>query len=504
MRLRYISKTFLAALAVSVLTACGGGGGGGDSLAPATPTTPTGGGDAGTTAPSLELTILDSTNANAFEVNGNAVLTLRVVARDNNGDVVNGLVVTFSSEVGALTPSSGRALTGADGNDPGVATLLLGAGSVAGAGEVVATATIDDAGVESNRIGVQTDGQGQNEGSVAFNIAGVTLDNSSISRASEGNAEVTVTDTAGGGQRALVQFSVTGGELEPSSGAVFSDALTGIATISVLPGVRAGAGVVSATVTLDNETLNATQATFISAGDGVATIGLDTASGTSVATIAGTVTEMIVATVRDRRNQPVEGAVVTFQLSGEGATLSRAQDITDENGIADTILVAESAVGVGDISATTSVAGVNVASAPSEAVAFQSSGNGLFEGRGSSNLSIELVLSTDADLSTIERNLDALNPGVLVATVRDPSGALVSDVVVRFTTEFGDLFPHGETVVLGGIFTSKESSDTSGTPFLSELPIVGTLFRRDTTSSNKTELLIFITPRILKDTVTAR
>ena len=62
----------------------------------------------------------------------------------------------------------------------------------------------------------------------------------------------------------------------------------------------------------------------------------------------------------------------------------------------------------------------------------------------------------------------------------------------------------GDTVVLGGIFTSKDTAGSAGTPFLSELPVVGGLFRQRDELQTKSELLIFITPRILKDSITSR
>ena len=58
--------------------------------------------------------------------------------------------------------------------------------------------------------------------------------------------------------------------------------------------------------------------------------------------------------------------------------------------------------------------------------------------------------------------------------------------------------------VLGGIFTSKDTAGSAGTPFLSELPVVGGLFRQRDELQTKNELLIFITPRILKDSITSR
>ena len=62
----------------------------------------------------------------------------------------------------------------------------------------------------------------------------------------------------------------------------------------------------------------------------------------------------------------------------------------------------------------------------------------------------------------------------------------------------------GDTVVLGGIYSSTDAEASSGTPFLSELPVVGGLFRERSTRHTKDELLIFITPRILSDSISSR
>ncbi|MBD3647858.1 MAG: type IV pilus secretin PilQ family protein [Pseudomonadales bacterium] len=62
----------------------------------------------------------------------------------------------------------------------------------------------------------------------------------------------------------------------------------------------------------------------------------------------------------------------------------------------------------------------------------------------------------------------------------------------------------GETIVLGGIFTTQDTYSTTKTPFLGDLPYVGRLFKRNTKSEDKQELLIFITPRLIRDSVTSR
>jgi type IV pilus assembly protein PilQ len=66
------------------------------------------------------------------------------------------------------------------------------------------------------------------------------------------------------------------------------------------------------------------------------------------------------------------------------------------------------------------------------------------------------------------------------------------------------LVNNGETVVLGGIFTVRTTESVQKTPFLGDLPYVGNLFRRKTSTDNKQELLIFITPSLLRDSLTSR
>jgi type IV pilus assembly protein PilQ len=61
------------------------------------------------------------------------------------------------------------------------------------------------------------------------------------------------------------------------------------------------------------------------------------------------------------------------------------------------------------------------------------------------------------------------------------------------------LVKNGETVVLGGIFKTSTGKTVSKVPFFGDMPIVGHLFRKENDTISKRELLIFITPKILKD-----
>ena len=62
----------------------------------------------------------------------------------------------------------------------------------------------------------------------------------------------------------------------------------------------------------------------------------------------------------------------------------------------------------------------------------------------------------------------------------------------------------GETVVLGGIFQENTTKQVLKTPFLGDLPWIGRLFRKDINTNDKQELLIFITPRLIKDAVAGK
>ena len=65
------------------------------------------------------------------------------------------------------------------------------------------------------------------------------------------------------------------------------------------------------------------------------------------------------------------------------------------------------------------------------------------------------------------------------------------DTVVRIQS--------GETLVLAGIIKTSESADNRGVPWLSRVPVLGALFRKDEKSRTRTELAIFITPTLMED-----
>ena len=66
------------------------------------------------------------------------------------------------------------------------------------------------------------------------------------------------------------------------------------------------------------------------------------------------------------------------------------------------------------------------------------------------------------------------------------------------------LVENGGTVVIGGIFTQNDREDITKVPFLGDVPYLGNLFKTRTTSSSKSELLIFLTPKVVTDRTAAR
>ncbi len=66
------------------------------------------------------------------------------------------------------------------------------------------------------------------------------------------------------------------------------------------------------------------------------------------------------------------------------------------------------------------------------------------------------------------------------------------------------LLDNGETVVIGGIYEQDKVDTVTKVPFLGDIPLLGWLFKSKEAKDNKTELLIFLTPRILSDNLSLR
>lgn len=61
------------------------------------------------------------------------------------------------------------------------------------------------------------------------------------------------------------------------------------------------------------------------------------------------------------------------------------------------------------------------------------------------------------------------------------------------------LISDGETIVIGGVFSNTQTKATDKVPFLGDLPFLGRMFKRDVVEDKKSELLVFLTPRIMNN-----
>ena len=66
------------------------------------------------------------------------------------------------------------------------------------------------------------------------------------------------------------------------------------------------------------------------------------------------------------------------------------------------------------------------------------------------------------------------------------------------------LVQNGGTVVIGGVFTQTQSDTTTKIPVLGDMPYVGFLFRTNSKQDDRQELLIFISPRVIKSNLSLR
>ncbi len=99
----------------------------------------------------------------------------------------------------------------------------------------------------------------------------------------------------------------------------------------------------------------------------------------------------------------------------------------------------------------------------------------------------------------MDLNIKKDAPGVAV-----PSGAGTAVAIDKREITTTVQVEDGETVVLGGVFESTDSNATNTVPWLSNLPGVGWLFKNTDDNSTKRELLIFVTPKIVKSSLSAR
>ena len=158
------------------------------------------------------------------------------------------------------------------------------------------------------------------------------------------------------------------------------------------------------------------------------------------------------------------------------------------------------------------------------------------EGRGEV-ISSPRVITADSHTASIEQGVEIpyleLDDGRATLTFREavlalevtpqitPDDRVIMDLEVRKDSQgenvsFGQnlsaptidtrevqsqlLVDNGQTVVLGGIYETTKSTQVTRVPFFSDLPIIGDLFKSSINQDDRSELLIFVTPKILQGT----
>lgn len=102
------------------------------------------------------------------------------------------------------------------------------------------------------------------------------------------------------------------------------------------------------------------------------------------------------------------------------------------------------------------------------------------------------ITPDDRIIMDLEVNQDTLSGTTVLGVPAINTRSVTTQVLVQ----------NGETVVLGGVYSSSDRKSVDRTPFFGDLPYVGFLFKRTDIDITKSELLIFITPKILKDSLT--
>ncbi len=105
------------------------------------------------------------------------------------------------------------------------------------------------------------------------------------------------------------------------------------------------------------------------------------------------------------------------------------------------------------------------------------------------------ILNNDSIILTVEVQKDAVRD---IANIGDNPAIDTKRIKTQVRVN------NGETLVLGGIFDGSESSTVSKVPLLGDIPVFGNLFKSTTKENSKTELIIFLTPRILDERLSLR
>ena len=193
-------------------------------------------------------------------------------------------------------------------------------------------------------------------------------------------------------------------------------------------------------------------------------------------------------------NQPVNGLNVDLPVASPAGSIALA--VLDPNYLIDLELSALQAEGRGEVVSNPRVITAN----QREAVIQQGVEIPYQEASSSGATSIsfkQAVLSLKVTPQITPDDRIILDLTVNKDSIGEVFAGVPSIDTRQVTTQV--LVNNGETVVLGGIYEQEQRQDVSKVPLFGDLPVIGALFRSKGTTDNKEELLIFVTPKILKE-----
>ncbi|MGA2091374.1 MAG: type IV pilus secretin PilQ [Endomicrobiales bacterium] len=110
-------------------------------------------------------------------------------------------------------------------------------------------------------------------------------------------------------------------------------------------------------------------------------------------------------------------------------------------------------------------------------------------------LDVGIKLTVTPTINSDQRITLNVHPEVSLYVRADPAGPVIGTREAMTTV----IVNNGDTVVIGGLITDQDIKSATQVPLLGDLPVIGQLFRENSTSKARTELLVFITPQILNN-----
>ncbi len=109
-----------------------------------------------------------------------------------------------------------------------------------------------------------------------------------------------------------------------------------------------------------------------------------------------------------------------------------------------------------------------------------------------------VVINIDAERS----KLNTTEPGIPISATTDANGVtsvVTSPLIDRTTAQSTILTRDGQTVVFAGLITKEREVESRKVPYLGDIPVLGRLFRYDQERERRTELLVMLTPKVIRN-----